>query len=91
MVDYEYKFFADEELLMSWLQYGPVVSSVDVTADWLNYASGCFYSRQCANYAKERVPSDCLTPDGGYTCVGDCKNKMPAHCDRFTVPGSPEI
>ena len=86
MVDYEYKIFADEELLKSWLQYGPVTSNVVVTPAWEFYAGGIYYNEECVNYALERVPRDCSTRDGGYTCLGDCSSKMPAHCDRFTVP-----
>ena len=30
----------------------------------------------------EAVPPECAEEDGGYTCIGDCKRKMPQHCDR---------
>ena len=28
------------------------------------------------------MPPECTEEDGGYTCFGDCKRKMPQHCDR---------
>ena len=88
--DYEYKFFSSESLLQSWVvQHGPAVSNVDVTADWQFYGGGVFYSpAQCDDYLSEPVPHHCSTPGGGYTCLGDCKAEMPAHCERFFVPSN---
>ena len=83
--DYEYKFFSDEDLLQSWVaKHGPAVTNVDITVDWQFYGGGVFYNpAQCVDYLNEPVPYDCSTPGGGYTCLGQCKTEMPAHCDRF--------
>ena len=29
------------------------------------------------------MPPECAEENGGYTCLGDCKRKMPEHCDRY--------
>ena len=70
---------------MEWVAlYGPTVTTVTVTADWQYYGSGILYTEDCANYALEPVPSECQEERDGkkaYTCLGDCKRKMPEHCD----------
>ena len=38
----------------------------------------------------EDVPYECVTPEGGYTCLGDCKKKLPDHCDRYVKSVSKE-
>ena len=88
--DYEYKFFSEESLLQSWVgQHGPAVTNVDVTPDWQFYGGGVFYSpAQCEDFLTESVPPDCSRPGGGYTCLGHCKTKMPAHCSRFFRPSN---
>ena len=51
----------------------------------------------CDNYKEEDIPRECQEGEGytlykyklikqrkgeGYTCLGDCKDKLPKHCDR---------
>ena len=44
---------------------------------------GVYYSpRECTNYRNETVPEECQEDNTGYTCLGDCKEKLPLHCDR---------
>ena len=78
---------------MEWVAlYGPTVTIVTITPDWQNYKSGVFSNdEQCANYAREPVPSECLEERDGkkaYTCLGDCSGKMPEHCDFLFKPPS---
>ena len=44
---------------------------------------GVFYDPdKCASYELEPVPEECQRGSSGYTCLGDCKEKLPLHCDR---------
>ena len=47
------------------------------------FLKGVFYDRdKCASYELEPVPQECQRGGAGYTCLGDCKEKLPLHCDR---------
>ena len=49
-------------------------------------SAGVLYNQdQCSDYLQEDVPFECSPPEGGYTCLGDCKDKLPAHCDRSNI------
>ena len=37
MEEYEYKFFSDEDFLQNLLSFGPAVTNVDVTPEWVFY------------------------------------------------------
>ena len=81
--DYEYKYFSDEAKLLELVQYGPIVTWMDVGADFLFYGGGVYYKPEvCSSYEEEAVTPECFTEDGGYTCLGDCKHQLPLHCDR---------
>ena len=44
---------------------------------------GVFYDPdKCVSYEFETVPQECQRGSDGYTCLGDCKEKLPLHCDR---------
>ncbi len=82
--DYEYEYFTDEAHLLELIQHGPVITSVDVGEN-LRYIDRTVYYHPatCSNNNDESVPNECRGSDGqGYTCLGDCKNKLPVHCDR---------
>ena len=84
--DFRFKWFATEEDLIRRVQSGPVVSNIDITEDFQFFGGGVFFNEnQCVNYVNEPVPEECRR-DGafGYTCLKDCKNKLPDHCDRLT-------
>ena len=48
-------------------------------------SAGVLYNPdQCSDYKTEEIPQECSTEDGGgYTCDGECRGKLPAHCDRL--------
>ena len=78
---------------MEWVAlYGPTVTIVTVTRDLTYYTSGIFYDAEdCDSYALEPVPSECQEERDGkkaYTCLGDCKRKMPVHCDFLYKPSN---
>ena len=84
--NYEYKYFTDKAHLLELVQYGPVVTSMDISEFFHVYAGGVFYDRNCFNNKDETVPPECRGSNGqGFTCLGDCKNKLPVHCDRYGV------
>ena len=69
---------------MELLQNGPVATWLDVAEDFQFYGSGVYYNtRVCGNNEDEAVPPECAKEGGGYTCHGDCKRKLPQHCDRY--------
>ena len=88
---FQYKWFATEFDLLPKIQSGPMVVNMDVAIDPITgfcpfqfYGGGVFYDEvSCTNMLDEPVPEECRR-DGqfGYTCLGDCKNKLPLHCDR---------
>ena len=87
MTDYEYKYFSDEDKLLEMIQYGPVVSWIDVDVVSLNfkqYKGGVYFNKEsCVSYEEEEVPHECRESYGkGYTCLGKCKSLLPLHCDR---------
>ena len=85
VTSYEFKYFSDEDKLLELIQYGPVATWFDVADDFrFFYGPGVYYNPNiCASYEEEEVPPECREEGGrGYTCLGDCKNKLPAHCDR---------
>ena len=50
----------------------------------IDCSAGVFYnSAQCLDYQTEEIPLECSTEDGGYTCEGECRGKLPAHCESF--------
>ena len=82
-LDYEFKFFAREEDLYERLSFGPIVSNIDVGPDFQFLSGGIYYNEDvCGNYENEHVPPECRTSDNGYTCLKDCKNIIPIHCNR---------
>ena len=85
--DSEYQYFTDEEALLKLVQSGPVVTVFDIGDSFYRYAGGVYYDPEtCSNNEDEDVPSECKGSDGsGYTCLGDCNNKLPVHCDRYGV------
>ena len=87
LTDYEYKYFTDEEHLLELVQDGPVVSWFDAGNSFRNYSGGVYYDPEtCSNYEEEYIPPECKGSNGmGYTCLEDCKNKLPLHCDRYVV------
>ena len=88
VVDYEHKYFSDETKLMELLQNGPVATWFDVGEDFRFYggAGGVYYNTEvCGNNRDEAVPPECAREGGGYTCLGDCKRKLPQHCDRCVI------
>ena len=83
VTDYQYKYFSTEDDLLQMIQSGPVVTNVDVGPAFQFYAGGVFYDEErCVNYVNEPVPQECRVGASGYTCLGDCKHKLPDHCDR---------
>ena len=81
--DYEYKYFSDETKLLELVQTGPVATWFDVGAEFQFYGGGVYYSPEvCSNYEEEAVTPECAKEGGGYTCLGECKDKLPQHCDR---------
>ena len=86
--DFRYKWFATEEDLLHRIQSGPVVTNVDITEDFqFFFGDGVFYNEnQCTNYVNEPVPEECRRAGTfGYTCLKDCKDKLPDHCDRWKL------
>ena len=82
-INHSWKYFADEEDLMERIQYGPVATHIDVTRAFQFWKKGVFYrGDKCVNYEEEDVPPACQKGDFGYTCLGDCKYKLPKHCNR---------
>ena len=95
MLDFEYKYFSDEEKMFELIQKGPVVSWFDVHKPTFQgevnkfrfLAGGVYYQPEaCDSYEEEiiqNVAPECVGKNGqGYTCLKDCKNKRPKHCDR---------
>ena len=87
----QWKFFSTEDDLFEMLQSGPVVTNIDVGPDFQFYYKersnengGVFYDvSRCVNYFDEQpIPEECQEGSFGYTCLGDCKKKLPNHCDR---------
>ena len=73
---------------MELLQNGPVATWFDVGEDFRFYggAGGVYYNTEvCGNNGDEAVPPECTREGGGYTCLGDCKRKLPQHCDRCVI------
>ena len=84
--DSEYQYFTDEAALLKLVQSGPVVTVFDIGDSFQWYTGGVYYDETCSNNEDEDVPPDCKGSDGlGYTCLGDCENKLPVHCDRYGV------
>ena len=91
MSQYRYRYFAKEEDLIDLLQLGPAVTNVDVGPNFQFYGGGVFYDDdRCYSFEDEHVPYSCQTQDNGYTCLKECKEFLPAHCDRFFVPPTNE-
>ena len=81
--DYQWKFFSTEDDLFQMIQSGPVATNIDVDPEFQFYSGGVFYNEsRCVNYENESIPKECRDGASGYTCLGDCKNKLPDHCDR---------
>ena len=88
LASYEYDYFSDEIKLMELLQNGPVDTVFDVGEDFrfVGGAVGVYYNTEvCGNNEDEAVPPECAREGGGYTCLGDCKRKLPQHCDRCVM------
>ena len=87
MYDYEHKYFSNEEKLLELIQNGPVVSWFDVEefSFFRFYGGGVYYKPDvCDSYEEELIPPECAEDYGrGYTCLKDCKKKLPKHCDRY--------
>ena len=87
--DHQYKYFATEDDLFKMLQSGPVVTIIDVGEAFHFLGDGILYdTKSCTNYEDEPIPQECrrvsqISGESGYTCLGNCKNKLPLHCDRF--------
>ena len=81
--DYQFKYFSTEDDLFEMIQSGPVVTTIDVGPEFqFLYGGGVFFDQErCVSYEDEDVPEECRDGDG-YTCLGDCKKKLPKHCDR---------
>ena len=90
MLDYEYEYFSDEGKMFELIQNGPVVSWFDVHIPSFQknkfrfLAGGVYYQPEvCDSYEEEiveEIAPECVGQ--GYICLGDCKNKLPKHCDR---------
>ena len=84
MYNYEYKYFSDEDKLFELIQDGPVVSWFDVGEDFQDYGGGVYFSPICDSYEEEIIPPECAEDNyQGYTCLKECKKKLPKHCDRY--------
>ena len=74
--NHSWQYFADEDDLMEMIQYGPVATNIDVTEAFRDYNGvGVFVGDGCDNYEEEDIPPACQKGEG-YTCFGDCKDKL---------------
>ena len=85
--NYQWKYFADEDDLMRMIQEGPVVTNLDVVQGFQDFSGNTvWFSEDCVNYEDDYElikQTNCTGKNGkGYTCLGDCKDKLPKYCDR---------